>query len=136
MQSKDQAADLRALAEQLGASPNEAAGSEPRGRIIAVASGKGGVGKRSLVVNLAVALASDYVLVDTAAGISDNVIRFLMAADDVLVLTTPEPTSITDVYALIKVALAQQVREPIRLVVNLATTSQAGEDVARNLAGV
>jgi flagellar biosynthesis protein FlhG len=84
----------------------------------------------------AVAQDSDYVLVDTAAGISDNVIRFLLAADDVIVLTTPEPTSITDVYALVKVAMAQQVRGPIRLVVNLATTSQAAEDVARNLAGV
>ena len=44
----------------------------------------------------------------TAAGISDNVIRFLLAADDVVVVTTREPTSITDVYALVKMALAQQ----------------------------
>lgn len=84
----------------------------------------------------AIAQDSDIVLVDTAAGISDNVIRFLLAADDVIVMTTPEPTSITDVYALVKVALAQGVRCPIKLVVNLATTSQAAEDVAHNLAGV
>ena len=216
---RNSAAELRALTEHLEGG-SETPQPLPGGRIVAVASGKGGVGKSSLVVNLAVALAgmgervtivdadlgtadvdvmlglhplynlahvvegsktlpevilegrhnvrllpggsgiwelanlssrgreaatdvlaavaqdSDYVIVDTAAGISDNVVRFLLAADDVLVMTTPEPTSITDVYALIKVALAQGVHEPLKLVVNLAATSQAAEDVARNLAGV
>jgi len=55
------------------------------------------------------AAAKDYdlVLIDTAAGISDNVLFFVASAESVLVVLTPDPTSLTDAYALIKV-LSQQ----------------------------
>lgn len=46
---------------------------------------------------------ADIILIDTGAGISPNVLCFTRAADHVLVLTTPEPTAITDAYAVIKV---------------------------------
>jgi flagellar biosynthesis protein FlhG len=46
---------------------------------------------------------TDIILIDTGAGISPNVLAFTRAADDVLVVTTPEPTAITDAYAVIKV---------------------------------
>ena len=46
---------------------------------------------------------TDIILIDTGAGISPNVLSFTRAADHVLVLTTPEPTAITDAYAVIKV---------------------------------
>ena len=46
---------------------------------------------------------ADIILIDTGAGISPNVLSFTRAADHVLVLTTPEPTAITDAYAVIKV---------------------------------
>src|SRR3954471_18982318 len=46
---------------------------------------------------------ADIILVDTGAGISPNVLSFTRAADHVLVVTTPEPTAITDAYAVIKV---------------------------------
>lgn len=45
---------------------------------------------------------ADVVLIDTGAGISRNVLSFCGAADHVLVVTTPEPTAVTDAYALIK----------------------------------
>lgn len=45
----------------------------------------------------------DIMFIDTAAGISNNVIDFAMLAQEVFVITTPEPTSITDAYAMIKV---------------------------------
>src|SRR3954465_908294 len=45
----------------------------------------------------------DIILIDTGAGISPNVLSFTRAADHVLVVTTPEPTAITDAYAVIKV---------------------------------
>lgn len=50
-------------------------------------------------------LAAEYdvIILDTAAGISENVLRFAMAADEVLVVTTEEPTAVTDAYALMKV---------------------------------
>jgi flagellar biosynthesis protein FlhG len=47
--------------------------------------------------------SADLVIVDTGAGVSRNVMDFVAAADDVVVVATPEPTSITDAYAAIKV---------------------------------
>src|SRR5206468_444937 len=46
---------------------------------------------------------ADVILIDTGAGISPNVLAFTRAADHVLVVTTPEPTAITDAYAVVKV---------------------------------
>jgi flagellar biosynthesis protein FlhG len=60
----------------------------------------------------------DHILLDTGAGISDVVLHAVSMADDVLVIATPEPTSMTDAYATIKVLATQQQRHAIRLVVN------------------
>lgn len=62
----------------------------------------------------------DVVLIDTGAGISRNVLAFCRAADHVLVVTTPEPTALTDAYALIKLlcgrgAAAGELVSPQRL---------------------
>ena len=67
----------------------------------------------------------DRILLDTGAGISDVVLYAISLADDVLVLATSEPTSMTDAYATIKVLATQQARRSIGLVVNQA--SQPGE---------
>ena len=60
---------------------------------------------------------ADIILVDTGAGISPNVLTFTRAADHVLVVTTPEPTAITDAYAVVKVISRRDGREggPARL---------------------
>lgn len=60
----------------------------------------------------------DHILLDTGAGISDVVLYAVSLADDVIVLVTPEPTSMTDAYATIKVLATQQERRAIRVVVN------------------
>ena len=60
----------------------------------------------------------DHILLDTGAGISDVVLYAISLADDVLVIATPEPTSMTDAYATIKVLATQQRRGDVRLVVN------------------
>jgi flagellar biosynthesis protein FlhG len=60
----------------------------------------------------------DRVLLDTGAGISDVVLYTVSLADEVLVVVTPEPTSMTDAYATIKVLAASQKRRAIRIVVN------------------
>jgi flagellar biosynthesis protein FlhG len=65
-----------------------------------------------------VAPCFDHILLDTGAGISEVVLYAVSLADDVLVITTPEPTSMTDAYATIKVLATQQQRRDIRLVVN------------------
>ncbi|KJS15898.1 MAG: ATPase [Peptococcaceae bacterium BRH_c4b] len=178
--------------------------SDSGARVIAVTSGKGGVGKTSLVVNLAISLAgmgkrvvifdadlglanvevlmgisppctlfdfvygkksledivvpgpggirlvsggsgflelanldkkrrqklidsldyfdreADFVLVDTGAGISKNVLGFVAAAGEVIVVVTPEPTSFTDAYSMIKVLSNYRVHNEVKLVVNQA----------------
>jgi flagellar biosynthesis protein FlhG len=67
----------------------------------------------------------DVVLLDTGAGISDVVLFTISLADQVLVVATPEPTSLTDAYATIKVLATQQGRREVRLVVN--QTSRVGD---------
>ncbi|MBX3621056.1 MAG: MinD/ParA family protein [Rhizobacter sp.] len=67
----------------------------------------------------------DRVLLDTGAGISDVVLFTVSLATDVLVVATPEPTSLTDAYATIKVLATQQQRHTISLVVN--QVSRPGE---------
>lgn len=60
----------------------------------------------------------DYMLIDTAAGIADNVIGILISATRVIVVATPEPTSIVDAYATIKTILQNTPEKPISVVVN------------------
>src|SRR5256885_9993706 len=60
----------------------------------------------------------DRVLLDTGAGISDVVLYAVSLADEVAVVATPEPTSLTDAYATIKVLATQQQRRVIKLLVN------------------
>ncbi len=67
----------------------------------------------------------DRILLDTGAGISDVVLYAVSLADEVIVVATPEPTSLTDAYATIKVLCAQQQRSQIKLIVN--QTSRLGE---------
>jgi len=62
--------------------------------------------------------ASDYMLIDTAAGIADNVTGVLRAAAEVIVVTTPDPTSVVDAYAMIKVLHRYSPSKIIRIVVN------------------
>lgn len=60
----------------------------------------------------------DIVLLDTGAGISDVVLFAVSLASEVIVVATPEPTSLTDAYATIKVLAGQQKRHTIRMVIN------------------
>lgn len=60
----------------------------------------------------------DYLLIDTAAGIGENVSGILAAASEVIVVVTPDPTSIVDAYATIKVILRRSPKKPISVVVN------------------
>lgn len=206
----DQATTLRGLMERQHVLLSQAAHELPRAQTVAITSGKGGVGKSNIALNLAIALARqgasvclldanlglgnidllygaerdgywnlshvitgaraldevvlegpagvrlipaasglcdladapasarqeilrqfeeleqkhDFLLIDTASGSHRSVLDFVALADTVLVVTTPEPTSITDAYATIK-ALAGS--NPLRLdvLVNQAETPQA-----------
>jgi flagellar biosynthesis protein FlhG len=205
----DQAAQLRTLAR-----------SRPRASVIAITSGKGGVGKSNIAVNLAIKFAgagkdvvlldadlglanadvlcnvdlhanlshvisrkrelrdvltavpggfkliggasglarmadlsdddrqrlvaalveleeqTDVILIDTGAGISPNVLSFTRAADQVLVVTTPEPTAITDAYAVIKVISRESRDRHISLLVNQVQSSTEARMVYERIAKV
>lgn len=215
----DQAEKLRKLVVDLNGGPYVTGSLKPekRARVITVTSGKGGVGKTNITVNLAIALSRlglrvvildvdfglanidllfgitpkytlldlireeksifevltdgpnnikflsggsgveelisldrrklrkfvsnislldklyDVILIDTGAGLSQNVMSFIMAADEIILVTTPEPTSITDAYALVKMVSRRDRRKVIRVLVNKAETVREAEEVAKKL---
>lgn len=61
---------------------------------------------------------ADIVLIDTGAGIGRNVLDFILAADEVILVTTPEPTSLTDAYAVMKAYSMNSEKKDLKLVVN------------------
>ncbi len=60
----------------------------------------------------------DYFLFDTSAGITKNVISFCLASSEVLIVITPEPTSLTDAYALLKVLCLNNFKGQVKIIVN------------------
>ena len=210
--SNDQAARLRSLAQ---GQPTEA--RLFAARVVAVASGKGGVGKTNVVAGLALALAqqgqrvvvmdadfglanldillglspkytlehvlrgekvmeeilldgplgiriipassgiqeltrldtmselrlvqglqrvsetADWLLIDTAAGIHDSVLKLLMAAQEVILVTTPEPTSLVDAYAMVKTVHLRDPHKPLWLLVNNAQNAEEAEETVDQL---
>jgi flagellar biosynthesis protein FlhG len=79
---------------------------------------------------------ADFLVIDTGAGISPNVLSFTRAADHVLVVTTPEPTAITDAYAVIKVLSRDQSERRVSLLVNQTMSEREGQLVYDRIARV
>ncbi len=75
----------------------------------------------------------DLVLLDTGAGISDVVLFAVSLASEVLVVATPEPTSLTDAYATIKVLVGEQQRRVIRTVINQTARMGDGRAITSQL---
>jgi flagellar biosynthesis protein FlhG len=71
----------------------------------------------------------DFLLIDTAAGIAGNVIYFNVAAREIIVVVSPEPTSITDAYALIKILYSNYGEKRFMLLVNMVKHSSEAREV-------
>ena len=94
--------------------------------------------KRSLLLRALDELEDefDYLLIDTGAGIGDNVMFFCDFADAVLLVTIPEPTAITDAYAMIKLLSKNYGRNELSIVVNQAPSASAAATVHSKLGDV
>jgi len=78
----------------------------------------------------------DVLLIDTGAGISSNVLYFNMAAQESIVVATPEPTSITDAYALIKLLSTRYQKKEFMMLINLAADRHEAREVFEKISKV
>ena len=217
----DQAENLRMMVQQKTESDEKMSGRETKTRIITVSSGKGGVGKTNLSINLAIAYSqigkkvvlldadlglanvnvilgiipeynlynliknnktmkdilidtkcgiqiiagasgfskianlqndernrfisemselsfADIIIIDTSAGVSNNVLSFIAAADEAVIITTPEPTAITDAYGIIKIISTELIDNKIgiKLVVNRVKSVTEAKKVAQRVVNI
>ncbi len=75
----------------------------------------------------------DFMLIDTGAGIAGNVMFFNMCASEIIVVVSPEPTSLTDAYALIKILYKSQAAQRFMILVNMALNADEASAVYRRL---
>ncbi|MCP4714092.1 MAG: P-loop NTPase, partial [Deltaproteobacteria bacterium] len=88
-------------------------------------------GKRDYIVGelKKISASADVLLIDTAAGISANVIRFLDLADDVIVTATPNIMSLLDAYGVIKTMYEENITTPVNVLVNMARSAAQAREV-------
>lgn len=94
-----------------------------------------------LIQNLAqLDTLADVIIIDTGAGISDAVLEFLVASKEILLVTTPEPTSITDSYSLLKALSRHQNYNPgmthVKVVANRTESPEEGRQLFTKLNAV
>lgn len=77
----------------------------------------------------------DYLLIDTAAGVQDSVLHFVQASDETLVVITPEPTSLTDAFSLIKLLKRRGYERNIHILVNQCRSQEQAREIFLRLAG-
>ncbi len=75
----------------------------------------------------------DFLLIDTGAGLNKSVLSFSLAADEVFIITIPEPTSLTDAYGLIKTINKHRYMGKIKLIVNRVTSREEGEVTGKKI---
>jgi flagellar biosynthesis protein FlhG len=78
----------------------------------------------------------DFLLVDTGAGISDNVMRLLLACQRIIVVSSPDPTAVVDAYAVIKIVSEASLRKPIDILINQVDNPEQGAQVFEQISRV
>ena len=96
--------------------------------------------RQSFVEELSHLSEADVIIIDTSAGVSNNVLSFVAAADEAIIVTTPEPTAITDAYGIIKIIATEidNLGLSLKLIVNRVKSVTEGKKVAErviNIAG-
>ena len=96
--------------------------------------------RKNFVEELSELSSADVIIIDTSAGVSSNVLSFVAAADDVVIVTTPEPTAITNAYGIIKIIATEidNLNLGLKLIVNRVSSVTEGKKVASrviNIAG-
>ena len=76
---------------------------------------------------------ADIVLIDTGAGLHRNVLAFVLAAEEVLVVTTPEPTALMDAYGMIKIAQREKKDANLKVFVNMASNQMEADEAGKKL---
>lgn len=71
----------------------------------------------------------DFIIIDTGAGISNIVLNFVMAADEVIVVTTPDPTSLMDGYTMIKTLTSNGYKGKLNIVVNIVNNKMEAVNI-------
>ncbi len=92
--------------------------------------------KENLVEALKEISYADFIIIDTAAGITSNVLTFVASAHEIIVITTPEPTAITDAYGVIKSIVTEVENPDIKLVVNRVKNTTEATKVAKKVIDV
>ncbi|MBK8398638.1 MAG: MinD/ParA family protein [Leptospiraceae bacterium] len=89
--------------------------------------------RKSLIDSFSVLDTYDYILIDTGAGIGQNVISFSMYANEVMLVITPDPTSITDAFGLVKSLITLDKNKKISFIVNRIKNEQEGNKVVKRI---
>jgi flagellar biosynthesis protein FlhG len=78
----------------------------------------------------------DYLLIDTGAGLTDTVLNLIVASDEAVVVTRPEPTALADAYALIKVIVQHHAAFPFHILVNMVRDREQATQVYTSLSQI
>ncbi|MDR2447470.1 MAG: MinD/ParA family protein [Treponema sp.] len=117
---------------------------------ISIVAGASGLSKianltedeRENFINELTTLANvDIIIIDTSAGVSKNVLDFIVAANDAIIITTPEPTAITDAYGITKIIATEMVNKAglgigLKLVVNRVKSAEEAKKVAERMISI
>jgi flagellar biosynthesis protein FlhG len=107
----------------------------PGGSGLSQLANLGSVELRRLVTGLrSLEDRADFLIIDTGAGVSQSVTAFALASDQVIVVTTPEPTAMTDAYALMKTLVRENPALHLRLLVNRAESVAEATATSERLA--
>ena len=94
--------------------------------------------RQNFVKELAELSAADVIIIDTSAGVSNNVLSFIAAADEAIIVTTPEPTAITDAYGIIKIIATEidNLGLSLKLIVNRVKSVTEGKKVSERVINI